>query len=60
MRRTYLKPALCIVTVAAHGHILDGSPVVTRVQGNAGVDYGGSNSGSARVKESGNIWDEEW
>jgi hypothetical protein len=33
---------------------------VTRTQSNVELNIGGAGSGSARTKESSNIWDEEW
>ena len=49
-----------VVSVAAHGHILDGS--VRTLSGNANMNYGGGSNQAARVKERGdyNVWDDDW
>ena len=61
MKKTYQQPTLYSVIVAAHRHILDGSPVHT-VSGNASLNYGGGDSQAARVKEhvNYNVWDDDW
>ena len=62
MKKNYQAPVLCIVSVAAHGHILDnGSPVRT-ISSNAELGYGGGSAGTARTKDQGayNVWDDDW
>ncbi|MBR1800080.1 MAG: hypothetical protein IJ767_01085 [Bacteroidaceae bacterium] len=60
-KKTYQQPALSIVSVEAHGHILDGS--LRSIGGNADMKYGGgSSTEAARVKGQGdyNVWDDDW
>ena len=59
--KNYIQPMTTVVSVAAHGHILDGASPVTSVSNNAEMNYGGGNNGNARVKENSyNVWDDDW
>jgi hypothetical protein len=60
MKKTYLQPTTMVVTLQQQG-IICTSNDVSRVSGNAGIDYGGSGSGPARARQhSGIDWDDEW
>ena len=61
MKKNYQAPVLGSVSVAAHGHILDGGSPVHTLSGNASLNYGGGNNQAARVKEINyNVWDDDW
>ena len=62
MKKNYMKPETTVVSVASHGHILDGASPVTSISSNATMNYGGGSNSSARVKERGdyNVWDDDW
>lgn len=66
MRKQYIIPAAFVVMLQHRSQILivsgDG---VTSMEGNAGLNYGAKSSNDtsgqgARIKESVDIWDEEW
>ena len=61
MNKTYLNPTMVVVKLQ-HSSIICASNgnIVSSINGNAGLNYGGGGSGDARTKESSNIWDEEW
>ena len=59
-KKQYLKPATMVVTLQQQG-IICASNDVSRVSGNADLDYGGGGSGPARTRSYGGIdWDNEW
>lgn len=67
VKKNYVKPATMVVSVATHGHILDGS--VQSIGGNTTMKFGGasSNAGAggatARTKDAGevyDVWDDDW
>ena len=59
MKKTYLKPTIMVVTLQQHRIIC--TSIVSSVNSNAGIDYGGSGSGPARARQhSGIDWDDEW
>ncbi|MBO4826991.1 MAG: hypothetical protein J5506_07150 [Prevotella sp.] len=62
MKKIYQQPTLCNVSVAAHGHILDGGSHVVNFSSNAEMNYGGGSNQAARVKDNGgyNVWDDDW
>ena len=58
MKKTYLQPTMMVVTLQQQG-IICTSNDVSRVSGNAGIDYGGGGSGPARARQhSGIDWDD--
>ena len=67
MKKNYQQPATTVVSVAAHGHILQNS-VRSLSSNSAGIIYGGAgnaNNGgaSARVKDAGevyDVWNDDW
>ena len=64
MKKNYVQPATTVVSVAAHGHILDGSNSrISKTSSNANIGYGGGGTGSARVKDATDtydVWDDDW
>ena len=63
MKKNYQQPATTVVSVAAHGHILDGSNPVSKMSSNTNIGYGGGGTGSARVKDATevyDVWDDDW
>ena len=62
MKKNYLKPTTLVVSVTAHGHILDGGSPVRTISSNTDVNYGGGSNSSARVKDQGayNVWNDDW
>jgi len=60
MKKTYLQPTMMVVTLQQQS-IICTSNDVSRVSGNADLDYGGGGSGPARARQnSGTDWDNEW
>ena len=64
MKKTYLQPAMMVVTLQQHS-IICTSNGVNRVSTNLdegdAIGYGGSGSGPARARQhSGIDWDDEW
>ena len=60
MKKTYLQPTMMVVRLQQQS-IICTSNDVSRVSGNAGIDYGGGGSGPARARQnSGTDWDNEW
>ena len=58
-KKAYQQPALCIVTVEPHAHLLDASPVQTvSTTQTVDINYGGGNAGAARVKGNSVDWDD--
>ena len=58
MKKNYQKPTMDVVVLQYQQHLLDGSPF-TKVDGNAGIKYGGGDNGSARSR-SGGDWGDDW
>lgn len=59
MKKSYLKPILQVVTLQQQGIICAGSREIRSVGGNAGINYGGSGSTSARApRYRGTDWDD--
>jgi len=62
MKKTYLQPAMMVVTLQQQG-IICTSPV-SRVSSNLtdgdAIDYGGGGSRPARVKSNTVDWDDDW
>ena len=62
MKKTYMTPSMTVVRIQHQGLLMQ----LSNVESNAnlrGAGDGGSitgSSGSARTKEYGSIWDEEW
>ena len=61
MKKKYMTPEQRVVELQHNTMLLQASPV-TSVNSNAGMNYGGGNSQSARVKEQTdyNVWDNDW
>ena len=63
MKKTYLQPAMMVVTLQQHS-IICTSKGVSRVSTNLDegddLDYGGAGSGPARVKSNTVDWDDDW
>ena len=57
MKKTYLQPTLMVVTLQQQS-IICTSNGVSRVSGNADLDYGGGGTGPARVKSNTVDWDD--
>ena len=67
MKKNYVQPATTVVSVAAHGHILDGGSVQRINSNSVGIGFGGASSnntsGQARVKDATevyDVWDDDW
>ena len=59
-KKQYLKPTTMVVTLQQQS-IICTSNDVSRVSGNAGLNYGGGGSGPARARSHGDAgWDDEW
>jgi len=62
MKKTYLQPAMMVVTLQQHS-IICTSPV-SRVSSNLtdgdAIDYGSGGTGPARVKSNTVDWDDDW
>ena len=62
MKKTYLQPAMMVVTLQQHS-IICSSPV-SRVSSNLtegdAIGYGGGGTGPARVKSNTVDWDDDW
>ena len=62
MKKTYLQPAMMVVTLQQHS-IICSSPVnrvSTNLTDDAAIGYGGGGSGPARVKSNTVDWDDDW
>ena len=60
MKKKYMKPTMMVVTLQQQS-IICTSNDVSRVSGNADMDYGGGGSGPVRARSYGGIdWDDEW
>ena len=62
MKKTYLQPAMMVVTLQQHS-IICSSPV-SHVSSNLdegdAIGYGGGGTGTARVKSNTVDWDDDW
>jgi len=59
MKKTYLQPTMMVVTLQQQSIIC--TSLVSNVDGNADLGYGGGGSGPARARQhSGIDWDDEW
>ena len=54
-RKAYRKPAMQVVNLKTRQQLL----AVSDINGNAGLNYGGGGSGSARSRGFGG-WDDDW
>ena len=60
MKKTYLQPTMMVVRLQQQS-IICASNDVSLVNSNAGIDYGGGDTGPARARQnSGTDWDNEW
>ena len=59
MKKTYLQPAMMVVTLQQQG-IICTSTSVSRVSGNADLNYDGGGSGPARVRQHNAMDWEDW
>ena len=60
MKKTYLQPTMMVVRLQQQS-IICTSNDVSRVTGNANLDYAGGGTGPARARSYGGIdWDNEW
>ena len=60
MKKTYLQPTMMVVRLQQQS-IICTSNDVSRVNSNAGIDYGGGGTGPARARQNnGTDWDNEW
>jgi hypothetical protein len=60
MKKTYLKPTIEVKTLQEQDFICTSNDV-SRVNGNADIDYGGGGNGPARARGNGGTdWDDEW
>ncbi len=62
MKKTYLQPAMMVVTLQQQGIICTSpvSRVSTNLTDGDAIDYGGSGNGPARVKSNTVDWDDDW
>ncbi|MBP5339532.1 MAG: hypothetical protein J6W75_12185 [Bacteroidaceae bacterium] len=65
MKKNYIQSATTVVSVAAHGHILNDASPLTSVGGNTNMRYGGAGTNDtsgqgARVKGNTVDWDNDW
>ena len=62
MKKTYLQPAMMVVTLQQQGIICTSpvSRVSTNLTDGDAIDYGGGGSGPARVKSNTVDWDDDW
>ena len=60
MKKNYQQPALCIVAVEPHAHILQASvqTLSTNLSGGDEIHYAGAGNGDARVKGNSVEWDD--
>ena len=59
MKKTYLKPAMMVVTLQQQG-IICTSNEVKNINGNADLGYGGGGKGPARARSHGSTgWDDD-
>ena len=59
-----MKPTMIVVRLQHSSIICTSTAAIqglsSNLDGGDAINYGGAGSGSARTKESSNIWDEEW
>ncbi len=63
MKKTYLQPAMMVVTLQQHSIICTSSPVnrvSTNLDEGDAIGYGGGGTGPARVKSNTVYWDDDW
>ena len=62
MKKTYLQPAMMVVTLQQQGIICTSpvSRVSTNLDEGDAIDYGGGGTGPARVKSNTVDWDDDW
>ena len=63
MKKTYLQPAMMVVTLQQHSIICTSkgvSRVSTNLDEDDAIDYGGGGTGPARVKSNTVDWDDDW
>ena len=64
LKQSYIQPTILVVKLQHSGIICaSGGDALSSVGGNAGLGFGGSDSGyggDVRTKESSSIWDDEW
>jgi hypothetical protein len=58
MKQAYQQPTMNVVKLQHHSIICVSNPV-SRVGGNAELNYEGGGSGSARARRHG-VWDDDW
>ena len=58
--KAYQKPAIQIVPIRHTSTICSASQVSSVNSNETGITYDGGGNGAARVREQGNVWDEEW
>ena len=59
MKKKYMKPTMMVVTLQQQSIICTSD--VSRVSGNADLNYDGGGNGPARARQhSGIDWDDEW
>ena len=62
MKKTYLQPAMMVVTLQQHSIICSSpvSRVSTNLDEGDAIGYGGGGTGPARVKSNTVDWDDDW
>ena len=61
MKKNYSNPNMTVVRLQHQGLLMQSvQSFSSNLTDSDAIGYGGGSSGSARTKESGNIWDDEW
>ena len=59
--KKYINPTMTVVKLQQQGLLMQSiQNVSSNLTGSDALGFGGGGSGSAKTKESGSIWDEEW
>ena len=59
--KKYIQPTMTVVRLQHQGLLMQSlRGMSSNLSGDDALNYAGNGNGSARTKESGSIWDEEW